>query len=233
MRANRIFTDRLEAGQELAQALAAYRGRPNVVVLGLPRGGVPVAFEVARYLGAPLDVLIVRKLGVPGHSELAMGAIATGGIRLLNDEVVSALQIPMEQIDDVAAIEQRELARRETTYRGDRPAPDLRGSIAIVVDDGMATGSTMRAAVQALQQQGASQIVVAVPHAPADTVEVLRAMGVDVVCLEMPEPYFSVGSWYRTFPQIDDAEVRNLMEEAGGRKLKGGKPARGQSYPTG
>ncbi|MBI2993418.1 MAG: phosphoribosyltransferase [Gammaproteobacteria bacterium] len=229
MRAWRIFSDRIEAGQDLAKALAVHRGRPDVVVLGLPRGGVPVAFEVARFLGAPLDVLIVRKLGVPGHTELAMGAIATGGIRLLNDEVIQALQIPMEQIDRVAAQEQREMSRREMAYRGDRPPLDLRGHVTIVVDDGMATGSTMRAAVQALQRRNASKIVVAVPHAPADTVGELRAMGAEVVCLEMPEPYFSVGSWYREFPQVDDAEVRNLMKKAGRRALKSGRAAGGQT----
>lgn len=232
MLTNRIFADRREAGQELAKALAAYRGREDVVVLGLPRGGVPVAFEVAQFLGAPLDVLIVRKLGVPGHSELAMGAIAAGGVRLLNDEVVQALQIPMEQIERVVARERRELARRETAYRGERPPLELRGTVAVVVDDGMATGSTMRAAVQSLKMRGPARIVVAVPHAPADVVEALRELQVDVVCLEMPEPYFAVGSWYREFPQLEDAEVRSLMEKAGARNPEPGKTARGRTHPT-
>src|SRR5438477_6983383 len=182
------FRDRTEAGQLLAAQLAAYAQRPDVLVLALPRGGVPVAYEVARALGAPLDVFLVRKLGVPGQEELAMGAIATGGVRVLNAAVVDALHIPPATIAAVAAAEQRELARRERLYRGARPAPDVRGRTVILVDDGLATGATMRAAVAALRQHQPARIVVAVPIAAPSTCDEVRAEVDEIVCAITPEP---------------------------------------------
>ena len=208
------FRDRREAGQVLARELTAYAGRPDVVVLALPRGGVPVAYEVARALGAPLDVFVVRKLGVPGHEELAMGAVATGGVRVLNDQVVGALGIPPSVIEAVAAWQQQELARRERLYRGDRPPPDVRGRTVILVDDGLATGSTMRAALAALRRQQPARLVVAVPTAAPETCDELRAEADDVVCATTPEPFHSVGLWYEDFSQTTDEEVRELLERA-------------------
>jgi len=208
------FRDRREAGRVLAQELAAYARRPDVVVLALPRGGVPVAYEVARALGAPLDVFLVRKLGVPGHEELAMGAVATGGVRVLNDQVVRALGIPPDVIDMVAAWEQQELARRERLYRGDRPPPDVKGRTVILVDDGLATGATMRAALAALRQQQPARRVVAVPTAAAQTCDALRTEADDVVCATTPEPFDAVGFWYEDFSQTTDDEVRELLARA-------------------
>ena len=208
------FRDRREAGRVLAQELTAYAGRPDVVVLALPRGGVPVAYEVARALGAPLDVFLVRKLGVPGHEELAMGAVATGGVRVLNDQVVRALGIPPDVIDMVAAWEQQELARRERLYRGDRPPPDVKGRTVILVDDGLATGATMRAALAALRQQQPARRVVAVPTAAAQTCDALRTEADDVVCATTPEPFDAVGFWYEDFSQTTDDEVRELLDRA-------------------
>ena len=208
------FRDRREAGQVLADRLTAYAGRPDVLVLALPRGGVPVAYEVARALGAPLDVFLVRKLGVPGHEELAMGAVATGGVRVLNDQVVGALGIPPSVIEAVAAWQQQELARRERLYRGDRPPPDVRGRTVILVDDGLATGSTMRAALAALRRQQPARLVVAVPTAAPETCDELRAEADDVVCATTPEPFDSVGLWYEDFSQTTDEEVRELLERA-------------------
>jgi putative phosphoribosyl transferase len=207
----RPFRDRREAGRFLAEKLAAYANRPDVVVLALPRGGVPVAFEVARALNAPLDVFLVRKLGVPGHEELAMGAVATGGVRVLNDEVVSGLRIPGYVIDAVAAQEQRELERRARLYRGDRPPPDVRGRTVILVDDGLATGATMYAAVQALRQQQPARIVAAVPTASPEACEELRAEVDEVICTITPEPFYAVGLWYKDFSQTTDDEVRDLL----------------------
>jgi len=208
------FRDRREAGRVLAQELAAYARRPDVVVLALPRGGVPVAYEVARALGAPLDVFLVRKLGVPGHEELAMGAVATGGVRVLNDQVVRALGIPPDVIDMVAAWEQQELARRERLYRGDRPPPDVKGRTVVLVDDGLATGATMRAALAALRQQQPARRVVAVPTAAAQTCDALRTEADDVVCATTPEPFDAVGFWYEDFSQTTDDEVRELLDRA-------------------
>jgi predicted phosphoribosyltransferase len=205
------FRDRKEAGRLLAARLAAYTNRPDVLVLALPRGGVPVAYEVARALKAPLDVFIVRKLGVPGHEELAMGAVATGGVRVLNDAIVNALRIPESVIDMVAAKEEQELARREHLYRGNRPAPDVRGRTVILVDDGLATGATMLAAIKALQQQKPARIVVAVPTAAPETCEELRAEVDHVVCAITPQPFHAVGLWYQDFSQTTDEEVRNLL----------------------
>lgn len=209
-----FFKDRTEAGKYLAVQLANYADRDDVVVLALPRGGVPVAYEVARSLGAPLDIFLVRKLGVPGHEELAMGAIATGGVRVLNNDVVDYLQIPEEAIDAVADQEIEELTRRERAYRGDRPEPDVRGKTVILVDDGLATGSTMRAAAAALRQQNPAKIVVAVPVSAPQTCNEYR-MGVDeIICAATPEPFYGVGQWYLDFSQTTDEEVRELLERA-------------------
>ena len=207
----RFFRNRREAGRLLATKLAAYANRPDVIVLALPRGGVPVAYEVARTLNAPLDIFLVRKLGVPGYEELAMGAIATGGVRVLNDQLVGGLRIPDYIVDEVAASEQQELARRERLYRGNRPAPDVRGRTVILVDDGLATGATMLAAVKALRQQQPARIVVAVPTASPETCEQLRAEVDDIICAITPEPFHAVGLWYEDFSQTTDEEVRELL----------------------
>lgn len=208
------YANRTEAGQVLADALTHLRGQPDVVVLALPRGGVPVAFEVARELNAPLDIFLVRKLGVPGHEELAMGAIATGGVRVLNPGVVQALGIEPEAIDEVAGRERRELDRREREYRGDRPEPELAGRTAVLVDDGLATGSTMRAAATAVRQQNPGKLIVAVPVAAPDTCEEFRAEVDEIVCPRTPEPFHAVGLWYEDFSQTTDEEVRELLARA-------------------
>jgi predicted phosphoribosyltransferase len=209
------FCNRTDAGRQLAEKLAAYANRPDVLVLALPRGGVPVAFELARAFGAPLDVFLVRKLGVPGYEELAMGAVATGGVRVLNDEIVRGLGISEHEIDAVVARELRELSRRDRLYRGDRPPSDVAGRTVILVDDGLATGATMRAAVQALRQQQPGRIVAAVPTASPDTCQVLKAEADDVVCAITPEPFFAVGHWYDDFTQTTDDEVRELLARQG------------------
>lgn len=210
----RPFRDRADAGRVLASQLEEYAKRPDVVVLALPRGGVPVAFEVAEALNAPLDVFLVRKLGVPGHEELAMGAIASGGIRVLNRDVVRALNVPQNVIDGVAEAERRELERRERLYRGDRPRVDVRGRTVILVDDGLATGATMRAAVAALRQEDPDRIVVAVPTAAPETCDEFRDEVDEIVCAITPEPFYAVGLWYEDFSQTTDEEVRSLLEEA-------------------
>jgi len=212
-----IFQDRTDAGQQLAARLAQYANRPDVLVLALPRGGVPVAYEVAKQIGAPLDVFLVRKLGVPGYEELAMGAIATGGVRVINEDVVSQLDIPGEVIDAVAVEEQRELERRERAYRDDRPPPDVKGHTVILIDDGLATGSTMRAAAAALRKQVPARIVIAVPVAAAQTCDEFREEVDEIVCAVTPEPFRGVGLWYQDFSQTTDEEVRELLEKA--RKL--------------
>jgi predicted phosphoribosyltransferase len=209
------FRNRTDAGRQLAEKLAAYAHRPGVLVLALPRGGVPVGFEVARKLGAPLDVFLVRKLGVPGYEELAMGAVATGGVRVLNDEIVRGLGISEHEIDAAAARELQELARRQRLYRGDRPLPDIAGRTVILVDDGLATGATMRAAIAAVRQQQPARIVVAVPTASPDTCEALKAEADDVVCAMTPEPFLAVGHWYEDFTQTTDDEVRELLARRG------------------
>ena len=206
------FRDRREAGRLLAGKLTGYANRPDVLLLALPRGGVSVAYEVARALRAPLDVFVVRKLGVPGHEELAMGALAPDGVRILNQEVVKALDIPESIIDEVAAQELEELKRRERLYRGSRPPPDLRGRTVILVDDGLATGATMRAAIRALQQQPA-RIIVGVPTASPDTCEALGAEADEVICVMTPRPFLSVGHWYDDFTQTTDEEVRRLLAQ--------------------
>lgn len=215
----RSFKNRSEAGRRLAEKLASYANRPDVGVLALPRGGVPVAFEVAHALGAPLDVFIVRKLGVPGHEEYAMGAIASGGVRVLNDEVVSAMRIPPHMIEAVARRELQELERREREYRGDRPPPDVHGKTVILVDDGLATGASMHAAVKALRQMQPGRLVVAVPTGSPQTCEQLRSEADEVICAIEPEPFHAVGLWYEDFSQTSDEEVRELLARAlSGRK---------------
>jgi len=210
------FRDRHDAGRLLAGALGSYAGRDDVLVLALPRGGVPVGYEVARALGAPLDVMQVRKLGVPGREELAMGAIASGGVRILSEGVVESLGIPDRVIATVAAAEEEELDRRERIYREGRPFPEVRGRTVILVDDGLATGSTMRAAAAALRAQGAGRLVAAVPVAPKETCGALRDVVDDVVCAVTPEPFVAVGEWYEDFSQTSDAEVRDLLRRAAG-----------------
>lgn len=209
-----LFRNRTEAGRFLAEQLEAYANRSDVLVLALPRGGVPVAFEVAQALHAPLDVFLVRKLGVPGHEELAMGAIASGGVLVLNEDVVQALDISEDVIAAVAAKEQQELERRERRYRGDRPAPDVHGQVVILVDDGLATGSTMRAALAALRQQQPARLVVAVPVGAPATCAEFQAETDETVCARTPEPFYAVGLWYEDFTQTTDEEVHDLLERA-------------------
>lgn len=206
-----VFRDRVEAGEQLSQRLLDYRDRDDVVILALPRGGVPVAHQLARALGAPFDVFVVRKLGVPGHEELAMGAIASGGVRVVNEDVVVPLGIPATVIDSVARNEQIELERREQLYRGHRAPIGLGNKIVILVDDGLATGSTMRAAVQAVRQQQPAEVIVAVPvGAPATYADLSREAD-QVVCLRTPEPFVAVGLWYRDFSPTTDQQVRALL----------------------
>jgi len=208
------FLNRMEAGQLLAEKLKAYANRGDVLVLALPRGGVPVAFEVARALHAPLDVMIVRKLGVPGQEELAMGAIASGGVRVLNEDVVQMLALPEEVVNKVAAHEQRELERREHLYRGNWPAYDIHDRIIILVDDGIATGATMRAAASAVRKQHPARIIIAVPVAAYETCREFTAEVDEVVCVSIPEAFLAVGFWYEHFDQTSDEEVRQLLERA-------------------
>ncbi len=203
--------NRQVAGQALAEALDAYRDRDDVIVLGLPRGGVPVALEIATALGAPLDLMLVRKLGTPGQEELAMGAIASGGGRVMNEHVVQALGISQQAIERVAERESMELKRREQAYRGKRPWPKLADRCVILVDDGLATGATMRAAVAAVRTQQPARIVVAVPVAPADTIALLREEADEVICLAEPEPFQAIGLWYIDFSQVSDEEVREML----------------------
>jgi predicted phosphoribosyltransferase len=210
---NKPFRDRREAGRLLGEKLSAYANRPDVIVLALPRGGVPIGFEVARALNAPLDVFPVRKLGVPGHDELAMGAIAPGGIRVLNDELVRALNVSKPQVDAVVAREQQELTRREQLYRDNRSPLDVRGKTVILVDDGLATGATMVAAIKALRQHQAGRIVVAVPIASPEICDQMRAYVDDIVCAVTPEPFHAVGLWYEDFSQTSDEEVRDLLRQ--------------------
>jgi putative phosphoribosyl transferase len=209
-----IFPTRTEAGRRLALLLREYANRKNVIVLGIPRGGVPVAFEVARMLKAPLDVLVLRKLGVPGHEELGFGAIASGGIRALNPEIVEALRISPSDIELVTGREAKELKRREEAYRGRRSALNVKGRTVILVDDGIATGSGMRAAVDAVRQMKPAQIVIAVPVAPASTCDHLRGEVDDLICLATPDPFYGVGQFYYDFSQVSDQEVNELLDRA-------------------
>jgi putative phosphoribosyl transferase len=206
-----IFENRREAGKRLAGLLREFADVPDILVLGLPRGGVPVAYEVAKALHAPLDVFVVRKLGVPGQEELAFGAIATGGVRILNPAVMEQAQITDEELESVTAEELRELTRREQAFRGDRPAPQIRGRTVILIDDGLATGATMRAAVMALSQQQPARIVAAVPAAAPETCEAVREHVDELVCAVTPDPFYSVGSWYEDFSQTTDEEVHELL----------------------
>ena len=208
------FRDRTEAGQELARRLTRYAHRPDVLVLGLPRGGVPVADVVARVLRAPLDTIVVRKLGVPGQEELALGAIASGGVRVLNEELVQALGIPEQVIEAITAREQQELLRREQVYRGDRPAPELHDRTVILVDDGIATGATMRAAIVVARAQQPALLVVAIPVAADWVCQEFRAEADEVVCLLTPDFFLGVGVWYKHFPQITDEQVRDVLARA-------------------
>jgi putative phosphoribosyl transferase len=208
------FIDRRDAGRVLASRLTKYAGRDDVIVLALPRGGVPVAYEVASALGAPMDVFLVRKLGTPGHRELAMGAIASGGVRVLNEDVVHWYGISESAIERIAREEQDELERRERAYRDDRPAPDLANKIVILVDDGLATGSTMRAAAQAVRAHRPARVVVAVPVGAPQTCAELAAVADEVICARMPEPFSAVGQWYLNFDQTDDDEVKALLQKS-------------------
>jgi predicted phosphoribosyltransferase len=206
------FRDRADAGRQLGEALKPrYGDRPDVLILALPRGGVPVAYEVSRILNAPLDIFVVRKLGVPGHEELAMGAIATGGAIVFNDEVVNSLGIPRSAIDKVIVRERRELERRERDYRGDRPPPEVKDRTVILVDDGLATGASMHAAVQAVRALGPAAIVIAVPAAGKSTCARLRPYVNDIACVITPEPFYAVSAWYDDFSQTTDEEVASMM----------------------
>jgi putative phosphoribosyl transferase len=208
------FENRVYAGRLLGQALAKYANRPDVIVLALPRGGVPVGFEAAQAINASLDIMLVRKLGTPGHEELAMGAIASGGVSVLNSDLMARLHIGPELIAAVTKREQQELERRERAYRGDHAPPVVQNRHVILVDDGLATGASMRAAVAALKQRNPASIIVAIPVAPPDTVEVLKEEADEVVCLAMPEPFLAVGRWYGDFSQTSDDEVKSLLTRA-------------------
>jgi putative phosphoribosyl transferase len=217
------FQDRTEAGRQLAQGLARYAGRRDVVVLALPRGGVPVAAEVARALAAPLDVFVVRKLGVPGHEELAMGAVASGGTRVLNQEVLVAAGLSDAQVKQVTQRELETVERQERLYRGDLPGRDLAGATIILVDDGLATGATMRAAIEALRSRRVARVVVAVPVAPRQTCAELAQQVDEIVCPLIPEPFTAVGLWYRDFSPVSDGQVAELLG-AGRERGPGGEP---------
>jgi predicted phosphoribosyltransferase len=205
------YRDRRDGGRQLAAALAQYANRRDVIVLALPRGGVPVGFEVATQLGAPLEVFVVRKLGVPGHEELAMGALASGGVRVLDEDLIRVAGVSAEEVQRITEAEQAELDRREREYRGDRPFPDVRGKTAILVDDGLATGASMRAAVAALRLDGPARIVVAVPVAAPETCDAFQSIADDVVCPVTPESFQAVGLWYDDFSQTTDDEVHELL----------------------
>lgn len=207
------FENREEAGRELSNALAKYKDKPDTIILALPRGGVPVAHKVAKALNLPMDVWLVRKLGVPGHEELAMGAIALNGAFHINKEIALGLNIPQQLLNQVIAKERTELARRNKLYRQGRPIPDIRGKTVIIIDDGLATGATMRAAVELMRQMHAAKIVVAAPVGAKETCRVLAAVADEIACLRMPEPFYGVGQWYMDFSQTSDEEVQKLLEQ--------------------
>lgn len=209
-----VFRDRVEGGVALARRLQKFAGRPDVVVPALPRGGVPAAYEVARALHVPLDVFLVRKIGAPGHEELAVGALASGGVRVLDHELIRRLGITEAAIERTAALEQTELERRERRYRGDRPLPALEGRTVILVDDGLATGASMRAAIRAVRQQHPSRVVAAAPVGARATCEALARDADEVICASMPEPFYAVGQWYEDFGQTTDDEVEALLRAA-------------------
>jgi putative phosphoribosyl transferase len=208
------FLNRTAAGQQLADSLLFYADRPDVLVLGLPRGGLPVAYEVAKVLHAPLDICLVRKLGVPGQPEVAMGAIASGGVRVLNDDVITGLQISQQDIEKVAVRELKELQRRDRVYRRDRPQPDIANRTVILVDDGMATGSSMRSAIATLKPQHPAALIVAIPVAAQQACNKLKTEVEEVVCLMKPKPFHAIGLWYKDFPQTTDKEVRKLLTQS-------------------
>ena len=207
------YLDRFDAGRKLAPLLSRYAGN-NTLILALPRGGIPVGYEVARALQAPLDVILVRKLGVPGQEELAMGAIASGGVRVISEDVLQALRIPDRSIAEVAANEEHELQRQERAYRGDRPVPDVGSRTVVLIDDGLATGATMRAAVLVLRAQHPGRVIVAVPVAPRETCDALRREADEVICALTPESFIAVGEAYENFSQISDEEVRDLLQRS-------------------
>jgi len=215
-----LFNDRVDAGKKLAKKLSEYANRSDVIILALPRGGVPVAFEVAKELNVKMDVFIVRKLGVPGNEELAMGAIASDNIRVLNEDVIRSFQIPQSVIDEVAVNELRELERRERLYRGNRPKPDISGSTVILIDDGLATGATMRAAAAAVKTKNPAKIVIAVPTAASDTCRAFENEVDKTICVATPEPFYGVGAWYEDFSQTTDKEVCELLNKAAKIKPK-------------
>lgn len=212
-----VFENRAEAGRQLADRLSAYEGQPGAIVLGLPRGGVPVAFEVAMALGLPLDVFVACKVGVPGHEELAMGAVATGDMLVLNEQIVSAFHVPKPELDRRVRLAEADVRLNELHFRGDRPPVDVHGTTVILVDDGIATGATVRAAVMALRAEGARRVVVAAPVAAMDSEREVARIADEVVVVRSPRHFIAVGAWYREFDQLDDAEVRTLLEQAAAR----------------
>jgi putative phosphoribosyl transferase len=214
-----IFKDRGDAGRQLSEQLMRYQNQPDTLVLGLPRGGVPVAWEVAKNLKLPFDVFLVRKIGVPGQEELAMGAIASGGLKVLNQPLINRLMVPQEAVEGILQREMEELKRREQVYRDERPYPLLKDKTIILIDDGLATGASMLAAVHAVRQQKPAQIVVAVPTAASEICEAFRSEVEQVICLEMPSPFVGVGMWYADFSQVSDEEVRQTLLEAAKRQL--------------
>lgn len=215
-----LFRDRKDAGRKLARRLTVYAGRNNVIILALPRGGVPVAYGVAKALNVPMDIFIVRKLGWPGHEEMAIGAIASGGVRVLNEGIVRYLNIPDDLIDVVAQRELRELERRERAYRGNRPPLEVKGRTVIIIDDGLATGASMRAAILGLRTHSPAEIVIAVPTAALETCEALEPEVDQMICATMPEPFYGVSRWYEDFSQTTDEEVRILLQEANRQLLR-------------
>ena len=212
MQVRERFRDRREAGRLLAERLDTYAGRNDTLVLGLPRGGVPVAYEVATALRLPLDVFVVRKLGTPWHEELAMGALASGGVRVINQDLVRQLNVPASEVELITRREKRELERMEVLFRGNRPFPDVTGKTVLLIDDGLATGATMQVAVAALRQKGAQRVVVGVPVASPDTCDSFRDIADDIVCVYTPEPFYAVGHWYEDFGQTSDEEVHELLD---------------------